>query len=124
MDRKLNIIALDNENTTLTAISFLITAMGHDVSIFTNATDALSSLENNFFDIALIDYRLPGKLNGVNVIDEINKSNSQTECFLITGDHLIESDNSQIKIINKPLTDKKLKQIFYNNNNSLKEKSQ
>ena len=111
--KRLRVIALDNEESTLTALSFLIEAMGHRVAAFTSATEALKSTEKGSFHIALIDYRLAGDLNGVNVIKKIHKISPRTECFLITGEQSIDGKSSNaINIINKPLTDKKLQYIF------------
>lgn len=111
INKKLNIIALDNDTTTLTALNMLISSMGHQITAFSCSTKAVECLMENNFDIALIDYRIPGKENGINIINKINEINIATQCFLVTGDNYIENHNS-ISIINKPLTIEKLKKIF------------
>ena len=77
----LNILALDNEIATLLAMGLCIQAMGHSVETYSCSKKALNSLSDNSFDIALIDYRLPGEINGVKVINKILEMHPETKCF-------------------------------------------
>jgi len=106
------IIALDNELPILNALKSVLEAMGHNVITFTDAKNALLSFSEQPFDLALIDYRLPGKLNGLDVIKQMQRLNNNTKCFLVTGDSNLGETADQYNVIYKPVTNKKLEFLF------------
>lgn len=106
------IIALDNELPILNALKSVLEAMGHNVYTYTDAKNALIAFSEQTFDLALIDYRLPGKLNGLDVINQMQRLNSDTKCFLVTGDSNLGETADQYNVIHKPVTNKKLAFIF------------
>lgn len=106
------IIALDNELPILNALKSVLESMGHNVITCTDAKNALLSFSEQQFDLALIDYRLPGKLNGLDVIKQMERLNNHTKCFLVTGDSNLGDTADQYNVIYKPVTDKKLAFLF------------
>lgn len=106
------VIALDNESSILHALKGVIETMGHSVETFTDAHSALRAFATRPYDLALIDFRLPGALNGHEIIQKMRNMNSSAKFFLVTGDSNIKDTGNDCEIIYKPLTDKKLKTIF------------
>lgn len=112
IETKLSVLAIENEEATLTALGLFVKAIGHDFTAATCCDDALCRLSEQDFDIALVDYRLPGEINGDSIIKKIKELDSATHCYLITGDNHIENLDTSISVIGKPLTDQKLDHIF------------
>ncbi len=110
--KKKRIIALDNETGILVAVRSVLETMGHDVETYTDSKQALLSFQENLFDLALIDYRLSGPLNGGDVIHQMQSMNAETKFFLVTGDSNIKKSDSEFEVIYKPVTSKKLEYIF------------
>lgn len=107
-----NVIILDNELSNLAAMDSVLSTMGYQSKAYSDAKEALVAFNENHFDLALIDYRLPGPLNGNDVINEMIKTNFNTRFFLLTGDSEVQESEENYKIIHKPITDKKLENIF------------
>lgn len=110
--RSLNVLVLDNEQSILTALEGLLVGMGHAVTCCDEAADALHKFMRDNFDLALIDYRLPGDLTGVDVIAQIKKVSPSMPCFLVTGDNSIDAKDLDVQIVYKPITREKLKVMF------------
>jgi len=112
ISKRLNVLAIENEEETLTALGLFVKAIGHDFTAATCCEDALCKLREQDFDIALVDYRLPGEISGDNIIKKIKEFCTATHCYLVTGDNHIENLDTSIDVIGKPLTNQKLDQIF------------
>jgi len=111
-DDSMNILALDNESTILLALRGVVETMGHSIETFTDSKSALTAFASQRFDLALIDFRLPGAMNGQDIIRKMRGINDSARFFLITGDSNITKAAQDCEIIYKPLTGKKLKSIF------------
>ena len=111
-NKKLSVLAVENEESTLMALSLFVKTIGHDFTGTTCCEDALTKLGEQDFDIALVDYQLPGKINGDRIIKKIKEFSANTHCFLVTGNNHIENLDTSIDLIGKPLTNQKLNQIF------------
>ncbi|NND81837.1 MAG: response regulator [Gammaproteobacteria bacterium] len=106
------VLALDNESSILLALRGVVETMGHSIETFTDSNSALAAFAERDFDLALIDFRLPGGLNGQEIIRKMRSMNNAARFYLVTGDSNIQSDTSDCEIIYKPLTGKKLNLIF------------
>lgn len=106
------IMILDNEVGNVIAMESALTMMGFKADAFTDAKEALLASHENNFDLALIDFRLPGPLNGDDVISAMKKNNRNTKFFLLTGDSKVQENKSNYQVIHKPITGKKLEGIF------------
>jgi signal transduction histidine kinase len=108
----LNILVLDNERSTLAGMKSVLTRMGHGVKTVSDAEEAVIVFNQTRYDIALVDYRLPGAKTGIDVIKQFRQLDPRVSCFLVTGDSNIKDDLSSIEIIYKPVTSDKLRRIF------------
>jgi len=73
--------------------------------------------ENPRFDICLVDYRLPGEINGLEVIASLHASPKAPGAFcLVTGDMaadvLAAADATGTPIIHKPLHPARLRALL------------
>ncbi len=109
-----SVLVLDNEVSILHAMESVLTRMGHKVKTVLSAEAAIQAFTSARYDIALIDYRLPGALNGIDVIQRFQRLDPRIRCYLVTGDSNIKQDLSSIDILYKPMTADKLAKIFSN----------
>lgn len=77
------LLADDDEDYIMVTVKFLEMS-GYHVDIATNGEDALNMLQTNKYQIALLDYFMPG-LNGEEVVKQIRKTNTELIIILQTG---------------------------------------
>ena len=92
---------------------------GYFVDAFTDSAAALSSFKPNFYDLLLLDYRMP-KLNGFELYKRIREIAQEMKTLLITATHeqIIDKDceeiqnQSNLRILRKPVSnDDLLKEV-------------
>ncbi|MBX3438471.1 MAG: sigma-54-dependent Fis family transcriptional regulator [Planctomycetaceae bacterium] len=81
---KLRVLFVDDEAPIRTVMRAELPRMGHDVTICEDGATALKALEDNIFDAAIIDLKMPG-LSGWDVIEHLKKVAPQTEIIISTG---------------------------------------
>jgi DNA-binding response OmpR family regulator len=103
--RRLNIMILEDEEDILILYKDYLSERGHDVvSTYLTANNVLSEFGEKLPDICLVDYRLPGKTNGLDAATEIlNKFPSMPILFVTAYEPLVR----EIKL-NTFLEDKKI----------------
>jgi DNA-binding response OmpR family regulator len=82
--RKANILVVDDELYIGDLIRDSLKDQGHNVTVLDNGEEAIEQFKENHFDIAFIDYMLPG-CTGLDVIKSVRGHNPQTSIILITG---------------------------------------
>ena len=82
--RKANILVVDDEPYIRDLIKDSLKDQGHNVVTISNGEEAIEVFKENHFDVAFIDYMLPG-CTGLDVIKSIRPHNPQTILILITG---------------------------------------
>jgi len=103
--RRLKIMILEDEEDILILYKDYLSGRGHDVvSTYLTANNVLSEFGEKFPDVCLVDYRLPGKTNGLDAATEIlNKFPSMPILFITAYKPLVR----EIKL-NPFLEDKKI----------------
>jgi DNA-binding response OmpR family regulator len=103
--RRLKIMILEDEEDILILYKDYLLGRGHDVvSTYLTANNVLSEFGEKLPDICLVDYRLPGKTNGLDAATEIlNKFPSMPILFVTAYEPLVR----EIKL-NTFLEDKKI----------------
>ncbi|MGE0374492.1 MAG: sigma-54-dependent transcriptional regulator [Planctomycetaceae bacterium] len=81
---KLRVLFVDDEAPIRTVMKAELPRMGHEVTICEDGATALKALEENIFDAAIVDLRMPG-LSGWDVIEHLKKVAPQTEIIISTG---------------------------------------
>ena len=64
----MRIALADDEKDILSHISFVVKEAGHDVDCFSNGIDMVNALQRETYDVALIDWNMPGK-SGLEVVE-------------------------------------------------------
>jgi DNA-binding NtrC family response regulator len=80
----MKILIVDDEESVIFALTELLTNEGYEISSAPSAELALSRLENEKFEISLVDYNLPG-INGIDLLTVIRKNYSWMEVIIITA---------------------------------------
>lgn len=81
---KLRVLFVDDEAPIREVMQIELPRMGHDVTICEDGQAALNALDQNTYDAAIIDLRMPG-LSGWDVVEHIRKLGADTEIIISTG---------------------------------------
>ncbi|MGL1903270.1 MAG: response regulator [Fibrobacterales bacterium] len=96
-NQQLNVLVVDDQEISRRVIIKILNSWNVDVSEANNGADAITAVVeaekiNNPFDIILMDWNMPGELNGVQTIDKISQlrasktlTNTQTPVLIVSG---------------------------------------
>jgi DNA-binding NtrC family response regulator len=109
------IMILDDEEDILTLYSDYLSNMGHRIlSTYVNADNIIQDIGIEPPDIYIIDYRLPGNMNGIEVAIEILKKFPLACIIFITGFEMLEKELSKQEIFSDKKIDVLIKPIKLN----------
>lgn len=91
-DRPANILVVDDHGTSRMKMSMAVRALGHTVDTATNGVEALQFLENQEFDLMLLDIEMP-ELDGHGVLLELRNSQSFSDLPVIVISALEDLDS-------------------------------
>jgi len=102
------VVVVEDDPLVLKGIEHALTTLGATVASFGNAEAALADEEAAAADLYISDFRLPGRLNGVQLLDAIQRRSAEPiKAVLMTGDTLsnqIElSASTNWKVLFKPI---------------------
>ena len=115
-EKKANILVVDDEPTVRLLIEHIMNKNGHTVEECASGEEALEKLDNNSYDVILMDLRMPG-MSGMQLYDQI--SNRWTDLIhrvvFITGDAYDPASKEylatyQVPFITKPFDRKTLEE--------------
>jgi DNA-binding NtrC family response regulator len=84
MDKKLEVLILDDELIVCKRLKPAIEKMGCDVETFLEPREALSRLEEKPFDIVITDIRMD-EIDGIQVLEHVRQQSERTIVIVITG---------------------------------------
>ena len=91
LESQINILLVENNLTDqLSIFKILATQKSFFLDIANNADDAVKLVNNNTYNLVLMDYNL-GKQNGITVSKKIKKINSNLPILIITGSYINET---------------------------------
>ncbi len=91
------ILVIDDDAIVCQSCHGILAEDGHDVSVALTGEEALRKIENDHFDIALLDLRIPGS-GGLSLLRAIRKASPQTKVVVITGYPSIENAKESIRL--------------------------
>ncbi|MFZ6016780.1 MAG: sigma-54-dependent transcriptional regulator [Nitrospirota bacterium] len=102
------ILVIDDEDIVLISCDRTLTAEGYDVKMAKSGIDGLKMIENESFNLALVDIKMPD-MDGMEVLKQIKSKWPDTEVIIITGYSTPATAISSIKLgaydyIEKPFT--------------------
>jgi len=78
------ILLVDDNTHGLIARKAVLEELGYQVSTAISGEEALETYATRKFDVVVTDYKMP-KMNGVELIQEIRRCNSQARIILLSG---------------------------------------
>ncbi len=84
MDKKIKILAVDDEETVRALFQRILQAAGYDVITAANGKEALSVIAGGGIDVALLDIKMPG-LSGVDVLGKIKADELDLCVIMVTA---------------------------------------
>lgn len=84
MTKKTRILIVDDEEIVVRGIKKGLEYSGFDVKTVIGGKGAVELVQEEFFDLVLVDLVMPG-LNGVETCKEIKKYSPKTEVLLLSG---------------------------------------
>ena len=131
INKKLKIMIVEDEEDILILYKDFLSVKGHDVTaIYLNGEDMIEEIDAVKSEIYLIDYRLPGNKNGIEVAIEILNKFPAAPILFITAYENLQKDISKnpifydknVQVLLKPVKLDKIENAMVNlvNNNRIK----
>jgi PAS domain S-box-containing protein len=103
------VLIIDDEASICSLIEQALTKHGYEVASTTDPREALKLVDENFFDVILLDIRMP-HINGIRLYEMLKERSPEQakRVVFLTGDILssltLEAQNVGVPILLKPLT--------------------
>ncbi|MEI7449250.1 MAG: response regulator [Desulfomonile sp.] len=106
--RKPRLLIVDDEIPFTTNLLKLLSRKGYEVSAVNDGYSALSIIEEQEFDVVILDQKMPG-IDGVTTLKELKKKRPHLEVIMLTGHGSIESGVQGLQLgafnyVMKPIT--------------------
>jgi len=113
---KIKLLLVDDEPDFLQTVSERLALNGFDVVAVSNGGEAIASAEKEFFDVALVDFQMPG-MDGTQVLKSLKKRHHYLETIMLTGHATIDSAVECTKLgafnyLEKPYNFEKLLEVI------------
>ncbi len=116
---KYTILLLDDDSDVITSLSSLLDLeTDHDVLTFTSANEAAEVIETHEIDLAIVDYLMPGAMNGIDFLIALKKKQPYSIRMILTAyadkENAIKAINEVglYKYLEKPWDNRELLQII------------
>lgn len=118
-NKKLNVLVAEDNKVNQEIITAILEKAGHKVLIANNGEEALDYLEDNYFDICIVDMHMPGK-SGIEVIKLhrfLNQDNSDMPFVVLSADmsqdsRILSAEAGAAEYLTKPVEPNKLLSII------------
>ena len=87
---RIKVLLVDDEVKFLQAVSNRLAAKDFDVTAASNGKEAIESAEKGFFDVAIVDFQMPG-MDGAQVLKTLKERHKYLEIIMLTGHATIDS---------------------------------
>jgi len=96
-EKKIKLLLVDDEINFLQPIAERLMSKGFDVIATSNGKEAIASAEKDLFDVALVDFQMPG-MDGTQVLKVLKERHKYLEIIMLTGHATIESAVESTKL--------------------------
>ena len=94
--QKLSILVVEDGKSQRELLSGFLKDEGHEVLEAENGEKALKKVKENYFDLLLLDYRMPG-IDGMKVLEEVKHINPEIDVIMMTAYGTIETAVNAMK---------------------------
>ena len=102
----MKILIVDDESVVVEHLKNILNRNNDIVHTALNGEDAIKLVRDTRYDIALIDYQLPGK-SGLEILKIIKETSPNTKVVMLTGYHLMKESIAKFagidEYLEKPL---------------------
>ncbi|MCF7741334.1 MAG: response regulator, partial [Candidatus Marinimicrobia bacterium] len=103
----LTAFVIDDEESQRNILNDFLEDLGCEVKSFAKGEECLSTLEEEYADVVVTDYKMPG-MDGIKVLKEIKEINPEIQVIIVTAYGTIENAVKAMKIgawdyITKPI---------------------
>ena len=89
MEKKLQVLILDDEPIVGKRLGPALAKMGGEVEVFENPHQALKRIQDKSFDIVVTDIRMED-IDGIEILEKVKAKSDQTKVIMITGYATVE----------------------------------
>jgi len=89
-ESKIMLLMVDDEVKFLESISKRLVLKNFDVTTAVNGKEAIESAEKGFFDVAVVDFQMPG-MDGAQVLRTLKEKHKYLEIIMLTGHATVDS---------------------------------
>ena len=86
-----NILIVDDDKNMLEVLKFRLEEEGYRIATTTGAHDALKRVENELFDLAVVDLKLSGKEDGIELMRDLRRIAPEMPVIILTAYGTIET---------------------------------
>lgn len=98
MKKKAKVLVVDDEEYTRCFFERLLSDEGYEVATVIDAEKALKIFNQIIFDLVLLDLKLPGSMDGMQVLEQIKKLRPDTVVIMISGHGTLEAAVQAVKM--------------------------
>ncbi|WP_022664746.1 response regulator [Desulfospira joergensenii] len=114
----LKILVLDDEKIVGERLKSSLEKNGHNLEIFIDPARAMDRIQEEKFDVVILDIRMD-KINGIQVLETVRKKSERTKVIMITGYATLEVARESLTkgafdFISKPFKLKEIHQAVQN----------
>jgi DNA-binding NtrC family response regulator len=96
MKKIIRLLLVDDEEDFRTTLAARLQRRNIEISDVESGEEAVASLKNNSFDVAIVDIKMPG-MDGIETLKHIKKIDPLIEVILLTGHASVEAGIEGIK---------------------------
>ena len=89
-ENKIKLLMVDDEVKFLESISKRLVLKNFDVTTASNGKEAIASAEKGLFDVAVVDFQMPG-MDGTQVLKALKDKHKYLEIIMLTGHATVDS---------------------------------
>lgn len=78
------VVIVDDDITTLTLLTDVLTVAGYDVTTATDGPTGLAKIDNHSPDLVILDHMLPG-MHGIDVVQQLRQQGSRLPIIMLTA---------------------------------------
>jgi len=89
-ENKIKLLMVDDEVKFLESLAKRLVLKNFEVTTAATGKEAIASAEKGFFDVAVVDFQMPG-MDGVQVLNALKDKHKYLEIIMLTGHATVDS---------------------------------